>query len=240
MKTSLFARYVSHAFVQINCSMPELARKTILAGCGWFIGCGSMLCPAQTSAQAGLDYLRQVMDQFHNRFPVYDDVSSAGNHFHAFGKIPDEYATVDINGSWSASKHSGATSIRCVFTDSAGANYGGFYFQNGTLTTGQTAPQPNCGTVSQAGINLSGATALTFWARGESGGERIEFFVGGVGRNPVSGAPEAPYPDSTSRRPVFGTVTMLTTSWQKYTIDLNGLDLSYVQGGLCLDCQRCR
>src|SRR5690242_8684989 len=38
---------------------------------------------AQQSAQASIAYLAQVMDQFHNRFPIYDDVSSAGNHFPA-------------------------------------------------------------------------------------------------------------------------------------------------------------
>src|SRR5689334_6794635 len=34
---------------------------------------------ARQSAQASIAYLTQVMDQYHNRFPVYDDVSSAGN-----------------------------------------------------------------------------------------------------------------------------------------------------------------
>jgi hypothetical protein len=35
--------------------------------------------PACKSAKAGIAYLAQVMDEFHNQFPVYDDLSSAGN-----------------------------------------------------------------------------------------------------------------------------------------------------------------
>jgi hypothetical protein len=214
----------------------KLARMFFLAGCclaAAFFAPLRAADPARQSARASVGYLRQVMDQFHNRFPVYDDVSSAGNHFHAYGKLPDQNAPVNINGSWTAGTHSGATSIRCEFTNSPGATFGGFYFQNGTLAAGQTAPQTNFGTVPQAGIDLTGATALTFWARGETGGESIEFFVAGVGRDATSGLPEpgASYPDSSPRQPALGTITTLTANWQKYTIDLTGLDLSYVLGG---------
>ena len=39
------------------------------------------------SAHRSIDYLANLMDRYHNRFPVYDDVSSAGNHFHAYGLL---------------------------------------------------------------------------------------------------------------------------------------------------------
>jgi hypothetical protein len=42
---------------------------------------------AEASAQGAITFLSDVMDQFHNRFPVYDDVGSAANHFVAYGKI---------------------------------------------------------------------------------------------------------------------------------------------------------
>lgn len=187
--------------------------------------------PALQSAAGGVAYLKQVMDEFHDRVPVYDDVSSPGNHFVTYAKIPNGGAAVTINGSWTTNPHRGATSIRNVFSNTTGTNFGGFYFQNGVLPSGATAPQPNWGTEPNAGINLTGATALTFWVRGERGGEKIEFFVGGVGRNPFSGAPESPFPDSSPRSPSLGTVFTLTTSWQKLTIPLAGLDLSYVLGG---------
>src|SRR4051812_32997788 len=85
--------------------------------------------PAADSAQRSLAYLRRVMDEFHTRFPVYDDVSSAGNHFHAYAKVPDQFAPVEMNGSWTVGPHSGATAIRCEFKPTS--PFGGFYFQNG-------------------------------------------------------------------------------------------------------------
>jgi len=58
-----------------------------------------------------------------------------------------------------------------------------------------------------------------------------EFFMGGVGRNAVTGVPTTPFPDSTPRCPAIGTLFTLTTQWQKITIDLTGLDLRYILGG---------
>lgn len=186
--------------------------------------------PARESADASLEYLRRVMDLYHHRFPVSEDVSSGGNHFHAFAKIPDRFAPVDINGSWSEVKHSGATSLRCTFLPRS-PGFGGFYFQNGVLLGTQTSPQPNFGTYPNAGIDLTGATALTFWARGERGGEEIEFFVFGVGRNAETGERVEVFPDSSFRRPKQGTIVRLTREWKQYTISVGGLDLSYVLGG---------
>lgn len=188
--------------------------------------------PAASSTPS-LDYLREVMDQYHNRFIVYEDVSSAGNHFPAFAKFPDQNAAVAVNGSWTGRPHAGATAIRNEFTDTPGANFGGLYFQNGVLPdpgppVNPFAPGVNFGTIPNAGINLRGAVALTFWARGERGGEQIEFFMGGVGRDPTTGAAINPFPDST---PVVKQTVTLTSEWQAYRIDLGGRDLSYVLGG---------
>lgn len=182
------------------------------------------------SATAATRYLARVMDEFHTRVPVYDDVSSAGNHFTAYAKIPDEQAPVTINGSATDNPHSGATALRCELRP-GGPLFGGFYFLNGVLPAGATAPIPNFGTVPNAGVDLRGAVALTFWARGARGGERVEFFVGGVGRNPYSGMPIEPYPDSSPRTPPIGTLTTLSAGWREYTIDLRNQDLSYVLGG---------
>ncbi|MGH9423623.1 MAG: hypothetical protein ACRD3J_26855, partial [Thermoanaerobaculia bacterium] len=134
--------------------------------------------PAADSAQRSLNYLRQVMDEYHTRFPVYDDVSSAGNHFQTYTKISDQFGAVEMNGSWTVGPHSGATAIRCELKPAS--SFGGFYFQNGILT-GTGGPQPNFGTIPNAGIDLTGATALTFWARGAVGNEMVDFFTGGIG-----------------------------------------------------------
>lgn len=208
-----------------------LANVFVLAGCGSKDGgqeAPVLKSPAQQSAEASLGYLRRVMDQFHDRVIVYSDVSAAGNHFLAFAKIPGANSAASINGSFANSPHSGATSIRCEFRNTTGDNFAGFYFLNGILPSGAFAPQLNFGTVPNAGINLTSATALTFWARGENGGERIEFFMGGVGRNPVTGDAVAPFPDST---PVVRTPVTLSAQWRQFRIDLAGRDLSYVLGG---------
>lgn len=91
---------------------------------------------------------------------------------------------------------------------------------------------PNFGTIPDAGIDLTGATALTFWARGEFGNEKVDFFVGGVGYDAITGAKIAPYPDSTPRTPPFGSIFTLSQTWQKYSIDLTGRPLDYILGGL--------
>ena len=91
-------------------------------------------------------------------------------------------------------------------------NWAGIYWLN---------PPDNWGD-RKGGYNLTGAQKLTFWARGEKGGERIEEFkVGGVGRG-------MEYPDSDS---AFIGPVLLTKEWKEYTIDLRGKDLSYISGG---------
>ena len=67
---------------------------------------------------------------------------------------------------------------------------------------------------------MTGAKKLTFWARGEKGGEQVqEFTVGGVSGD---------YPDSDTA--VIGPV-ILGKQWRQYSIDLRGKDLSYISGG---------
>ncbi len=185
------------------------------------------------SAGQAIGYLSEAMDEYHTNFNVYEDVSSAGNHFFAWAKIPSADAPATVNGSWTDRPHSGATAIRCEFDASGNNPFAGFYFQNGLLPAGAQAPIPNFGTVPNAGVDLSDATQLTFWARGEHGGERIEFLVAGVGRDAQTGLPlpDFPFPDSSPRFPASGTLTPLTNDWRQYTIDLHGLNLSYVLGG---------
>jgi hypothetical protein len=89
-------------------------------------------------------------------------------------------------------------------------------------------PENNWGTEPDVGFDLSEYSKLVFCARGGSGGERIEFGMGGVGRDPQTCDPIAPHPDSTCK--VSRWIT-LTIEWQEYTIDLTGQDLGYIIGG---------
>ncbi|MGC4098694.1 MAG: hypothetical protein QM706_16395 [Nitrospira sp.] len=182
-----------------------------------------------STAFPSVQFLAGLMDKYHNRFPVYDDVSSAGNHFVTFGKIPNGNALVSVNGSWISNPHSGATCIRFQFNDS---QFAGFYMMNGILPSGVLIPIVNFGDTPNAGINLSNAISLTFWVRGERGGELIDFFVAGVGRDAQTGQPVNLFPDSSPRHPSVGNRFRLTTQWQQVTIDVKGLNLSYVLGAL--------
>ena len=67
--------------------------------------------------------------------------------------------------------------------------------------------------------NLTGARKLSFFARGENGGEVVEFELGSLSSAHLDS-------DSAASGPV-----MLTKDWQEYKIILFGLDLSRITNG---------
>ena len=111
--------------------------------------------------------------------------------------------------------HSEPTCIKITYSavKSQGEGWAGIYWQY---------PDKNWGDKPE-GQDLTGVTKLTFWARGEKGGEKAEFKVGGI---------TGKYPDSI-RPPVSTGIIVLSDKWQQYTIDLAGKDLSHVIGGFC-------
>jgi hypothetical protein len=80
-------------------------------------------------------------------------------------------------------------------------------------------PENNWG--DEKGLDLSEVSALTFWARGEHGGEIVEFKVGDIN------AEDKRYSDTFNRS--IGTVT-LETEWQQYEIAMEDFDRSCVIG----------
>ena len=54
---------------------------------------------ASASATASIEFLAREMDRCHDRFVVYEDVSSACNHFPVFGAIGNHLAALDVFGS---------------------------------------------------------------------------------------------------------------------------------------------
>jgi len=71
-------------------------------------------------------------------------------------------------------------------------------------------PDSNWG--DKIGFSLVGAKRISFYAKGERGGEIVEFVSGGITGNP--------YPDRF--RKTTGKV-VLSTNWKKYTFDLSNL-----------------
>jgi hypothetical protein len=149
-------------------------------------------------------------------FYVYADAGSLDNHFIPSGWMPNAGTAKDLklDTNWKNMPFSGDSCIRIEYHDISGNKWAGIFWQQ---------PANNWGTVPNTGYNLQGATKLTFWARGDKGGEVInEFKAGGISNGE--------YPDSDGASIVS---TQLTKEWKKYEIDLRGKDLSHIIGGFC-------
>jgi len=149
--------------------------------------------------------------EFFEPFNVYTDKNARGNHFSPSGWMGD-YSDITFTDAWKENPYSGISCIMVEYksNSSQGARWAGMYWQN----------PPNNWGEKKGGYDLTGAKKLTFWARGEKGGERIEEVkIGGL-----SGT----YPDSdvATTGPII-----LTKDWQQYSINLDGKDLSYISGG---------
>jgi len=123
-----------------------------------------------------------------------------------------DYGDIKYEGASKEDPYLGDSCIKIIYNGkkAQGSGWAGIFWQN---------PANNWGK-RKGGYNLSGAQKLTFWARGEEGGEQIqEFTIGGI---------TGDYPDSDTA--VIGPV-ILSADWRQYTIDLRGKDLSYISGG---------
>ena len=105
-------------------------------------------------------------------------------------------------------------------------DWNGFLFMTGKLEKGSIVPEIDFGQVN-TGQDLRGAKRLTFKARGEIGGERIQFYMGGLANND----PSAPFPDTAEKHYNGGNYVSLTKEWKDYEIDLRGLDLKRIASG---------
>jgi hypothetical protein len=171
--------------------------------------------------------LSQVMDQFHQTFDVYTDSHAAGNHFVVkciMGDSDRLEALPPMNECCTENPHKGINCIECRFKAINDQNWGGWFFLNGVLSGEDPVPQCNWGKTRDAGLDLRSASELTFWVKGALGGERVEFVALGVGRDT-----DETYPGSADR--VSTDYITLSNTWQKISLNLTGLDLSYVLGG---------
>lgn len=137
------------------------------------------------------------------------DISDA---FYASGWMGD-LGDITFDDGWTNNVHSEPTCIRITYSAarSQGNGWAGIYWQY---------PDKNWGDMPES-RNMIGYKKLSFWARGEKGGEKAEFKVGGI---------TGKYSDSI-QPPVSTGVITLNNAWQKVTIDLTDRDLSRVIGG---------
>lgn len=141
-------------------------------------------------------------------FYVYNDVESSENHFFPTGYMGD-FSSFKFDSYCREFPYKGTSCIKITYRADLTQTYGwaGLYWQY---------PPNNWGSIPKA-YDLTGATKLTFWARGEYGKEVInKFQIGGItGKYRDSGV--------ASIGPVI-----LSKEWKKYTIDLTKMDNSII------------
>jgi hypothetical protein len=175
------------------------------------------------SASAAADWLESQLAEQDNVLWVYRDNSDGLNHFTQKSFTGDNYWSVPEMDEASQA-HSGISGIMAELSV-AEHLWGGFMFLNGTLQAGSSAPAPNDGK-TDTGMNLTGAEKLVFYAKGETGLERVEFFMGGFGWR--EGVKTVQHADTATK--TLGTV-ILTKEWKKYELSLKGADLSSIACG---------
>lgn len=141
-------------------------------------------------------------------FTVYDDKGSGRNHYVPSGWMGNTKG-IKMDEGCTASPHHGKTCLR--FEYSGTGDWAGVVWQDPVNDWGEMA----------GGWNLTGAKKLSFWARGESGDESPVFKFGILGA-------DKKFPDSSG-----GEIddVKLTREWKKYSIELDGKDLSCVKTG---------
>jgi hypothetical protein len=143
-------------------------------------------------------------------FPIYADQVAGGPAFVPSGWMGD-IAGISLDESWKENPQEGNSCIHVTYKpQSDGPGWAGVCWLPPRLD-----PSKEWG-AQVNGIDLSGASRLTFWARGASDKEHVKFFVGGV---------EGPKGDSLSEKESY---VDLTTEWRQYSINLNGADLTNV------------
>ena len=169
-------------------------------------------CQGQGGINQPPSAVKQESETSFQPFIVYQDIGTRENHYVPSGFMPNGNC-LSMNTRWQENCHSGKTCIKIVYDTECSEKdqkWAGVYWLN---------PANNWGS-RKGGFDLTGASRLTFWARGENGGERIEEFkIGGIGGD---------FPDSDMA--IIGPV-ILSKEWREYSIDLRGKDLSYISGG---------
>lgn len=161
---------------------------------------------AWAQADKAYQHLYNVMDKYHKTFDVFTDQDAGGNNFHPtlFG----DYDKLNVTSGCLDDSLPGWSCMKITYSPSAPANYhwAGIYW---------LYPDKNWG--DYPGHYIFGADSLIFWAKGESGGEQVEFKIGGINQFPGYNQTK-PYQDSCE---LLSTgIISLSQYWKRYAIDL--------------------
>ena len=119
-----------------------------------------------------------------------------------------------FEGTNETSPHSAPNCIKIKYTFGP-KKWAGIYWQN---------DPDNWGDKPGNDYSKGGLTKVTFWARGSTGKEVVEFKTGGINDSGKK------YHDTFSR--TTGRI-ILTKNWEQYTMNIKDADLSSVIGGFC-------
>ena len=144
---------------------------------------------------------------------------SITDHYIACGWMEcgaSEPGSIELHESWAQNAQSGNKCIKVSFKNCEANSGSGIYWINN-----KGAGECNWGDTPGNDLSPKNFTTLSFWAKGDKGGERIKFGIGGVK------TANKLYKDSLDA-PLFAT---LTTEWVEYTINISKKNLSSVIGG---------
>lgn len=141
-------------------------------------------------------------------FVIYSDGDQADPPYVPSGYMGNT-AAIKLDEKAAASPHAGKTCLKVDYT--AGDNWGGVVWQSPANDWGD----------KPGGWNINGAHKLTFWAKGEKGGEVVTFLFGLIGNDKA-------YHDSAAGKLED---VALTKDWKQYSLDLTGKDLSRIKTG---------
>jgi len=145
----------------------------------------------------------------HRELIVYYDHGSAENHYFPTERIGDAQA-LKFDDASTENPQSGQTCIKIEYQPVGDFGFAGIYWVN---------PKGNWGN-QRGGYDLRFASKLTFWVRGEKGGEHIAVFkFGGL---------KGIYSDSDNHG--IGPI-VLTKDWQKITVDVSKRDMRRISAG---------
>ena len=148
-------------------------------------------------------------------FYVYKDAGAKENHFTPTGWM-GQIECLDLKDDFIRNAKSMDTCIRIIYTPvkkSAVSGWSGVFWQN---------PGNNWG-AEEGSFDFTGASRVTFWAKGLTGGEIIsKFQIGGISGD---------FPDS-ALKAIYH--IKLTGDWKQYSIEIAESDLTFISGGFCV------
>ena len=191
--------------------------------------------PEPIGADLGLAYIAEEMDVYHRQVVIYDDHES-GSSWSPSGwmKGPSsDWTAADVKRLRVTHPRRdpvrGPTCMRVEWSPERADSWAGIAFLS---TEDDFSVYP--------GRDLTGATTLSFWARGDCGNEVVELSFAGIDCRRTDAAasaltgPQAPCRSWDTSESVSTGSILLEPRWRRYELDLRGRCLENVLGGFII------